>query len=167
MAYSTQEQLLLGNIPLPAGNKARNAIDRAADEIDSMLGFLYQTPIVATGPKARAVEALMTNLNNWLASGRLGQELTASTQRTEIHAYFAGLVAQAIMTLNKIIAGAILLDGVPSADGTAVQLAGPAIYNKDDESNVDAFYDRLVSPPTYPAEGFYLNRIFGPRGPWC
>lgn len=166
MAYSTPEQLLLGNIPLPAGNKPRNAVDRAADEIDAALGFLYQTPIKSTGPHQRAVDALMGNLNNWLATGRLGQELTASTQRVEEHSYFVGLVRQAQAVLNRIVAGDIVLEGVPVPGGGAQVAAGPAIYNKDTTSNVDDFYDNVSNPPKYPAEGFYLGEIFGPRG-WC
>lgn len=166
MAYSTPEQLLLGNIPQPVGNKSRNAVDRAADEIDGALGFLYQTPIRSTGPHQRAVEALMGNLNNWLATGRLGLELTASTQRVEQHAYFIGLVSQAQQVLAKIISGEIVLEGVPIPGGGTAAVVGPMIYNKDASSNVDDFYDKVSNPPTYPAEGFYLGQLFGSRG-WC
>lgn len=160
MSYSTPDQVLLGNIPLPAADKVRNAVDRAADEIDGTIGFLYQTPIRSIGPHQRAVEALMINLNNWLATGRLGMELTASTQRVELHSYFAVLVKQAVDTLARIVAGDIVLEGVPVPGGGTAAMSGPAIYNKDDSSNVDDFYDKVSNPPTYPAEGFYL---FGPR----
>lgn len=164
MAYSSPDQVLLGNIPLPAPDKVRNAVDRAADEIDGTIGFLYQTPIRSTGPHQRAVEALMGNLNNWLATGRLGMELTASTQRVEQHAYFAGLVRQAVVVLDKIVNGGIILEGVPVPGGGAPTTVGPMLYNKDDSSNVDDFYDKVTNPPTYPAEGFYLNVLFGSGG---
>lgn len=163
MAYSTPDQLLLGNIPLPPGNKARNAVDRAADEIDATLGFLYQTPIRSTGPHQRAVDALMGNLNNWLATGRLGLELTASTQRTEEHAYFLGLVKQATATLRRIVDGEIILQGVLAPGGEVPSVSGPMIYNKDDSSNVDDFYDQVTQPPEFPAQGFYLGEIIGYR----
>jgi hypothetical protein len=154
VAYSEVTDLLLGNIPLPTGERAiksKNAVDRAADEIDGALGLKYQTPIKSTGPNQRAITALMRNVNNWLASGRLIQELTASTQGTEIHAYAASLVNQAWMILNKIIAGEIVLDGVPGNGSSTPPAYGPLISNKDSESNVDAFYDRVAPPPTYPA----------------
>lgn len=151
--------MLLGNIPLPPGNKPSNAVDRAADEIDGALGFLYQTPIRSSGPHQRAVSALMGNLNNWLASGRLGQELTASTQRVELHAYFDSLIRQAQAVLKKIVDGEIVLEGVPTPGGTTPAAYGPILLNKDDSSNVDDFYDKVSNPPTYPSEDFYL----GPR----
>jgi phage gp36-like protein len=162
--------MLLGNVPLPTGVnevKAKNAVDRAADEIDSAIGFKYQTPIVGTGPQGRAVRLLMQNISIWLSSGRLIEELTASTQRVEEHAYARSLIQQAWMVLNKIISGEIILDGVPVTGGTEVAFYGPVIANKDTESNVDAFYDRVSNPLAAVGavpDDFYLERLFG--GNW-
>jgi phage gp36-like protein len=153
VAYSKVEELLLGNVPLPTGSnaiKAQNAVDRAADEIDGAIGMLYKTPIVATGPNQRAVAALMRNVSNWLASGRLIEELTASTQRVEVHAYAQSLIAQAWAILNQILSGQIVLSGVPSSGGTEAAFHGPMILNKDTQSPVDIYYDNMPSPvPVY------------------
>lgn len=149
MAYSSVEQLLLGNVPLPTGVnevKSQNAVDRAADEIDGALGTIYQTPIRATGPNQRAVDALMRNVSNWLASGRLIEELTASTQRVEVHAYAQSLIAQAWAVLNQIISGQIVLPGVPGNGTTDLVFNGPIIVNKDTASGVETFYDNMPTP---------------------
>lgn len=147
MAYSEVADLLLGNIPLPPNDKARRAVERAADEIDGFLGTKFQVPIRPVGPQQRQVLSLMLTINNWLASGRLIEELTASSQLVEIHAYAQNLIRQALDVINSILRGDILLPGVPPPDGdTTVVETGPIIVNQDAESQTNFYYNSIDNP---------------------
>lgn len=148
MAYSEVGALLLGNIPLPAGDIGKRAVERAADEMDSLLGQKYVVPIQPTGPYQRQVKTLLLTINNWLASGRLIEELTASSQGVEIHAYANNLINQALSTLMQIVSGQINLPGVPTVgeeDGVTTQ-TGPFIINVDDSSPTQYHYDYITNP---------------------
>lgn len=147
MAYCKEDELRLGNIPLPTDGKAKRAVDQAADEIDAALGFMYKVPIRATGPKQRAVNNLLSNINIWLATGRLILELTASSQQTELHAYGQGMVNQALTVLRQILNSEIVLEGAElQGGGSSTGFTGPIIINEDAESNVTAFYKELTTP---------------------
>lgn len=148
MAYSGTDDLLLGNIPLPATDKAKRAVDRAADEIDSFLGVKYKVPITPTGPHQRQVRSLLLTINNWLASGRLIEELTASSQTVEIHAYAQNLINQALSALRAIVAGEIMLPGcelISPETGLPVG-TGPLISNADASSPTQYHYDSITDP---------------------
>ena len=148
MAYSQVADLLLGNIPLPAGDIGKRAVERAADEMDALLGQKYVVPIVATGQYQRQVKTLLLTINNWLASGRLIEELTASSQTVEIHAYANKLINDALAALMQIVNGQIVLPGVPPVgeeDGVGSQ-TGPFILNKDDSSPTEYHYDEITNP---------------------
>lgn len=148
MAYSAEGDLLLGNIPLPAGDKAERAVNRAADEMDSLLGVKYKVPINPVGAQSRQVKALLLTVNNWLASGRLIEELTASTQTVEIHAYAQNLINQALNTLRAILAGDIMLPGVElvTPETGIPEGTGPMISNVDDSSPTQYHYDNITNP---------------------
>jgi len=156
VAYSAVEDLLTGNIPTPGYLSPQKYVDDAADEIDSKIGFLYKTPVVVTeenpvgtpNPVARPVRLLLKRLNNFLASGRLLMAASAGGEDDRVHAYGWSLVQDATLALQQIAEGKILLEGVEPADGNTdgVPVTAPLIYNEDPESNVSAFYDRIVNP---------------------
>lgn len=148
MAYSKEEDLLLGNVPLPVGDKATRAVERAGDEMDGILGARYRVPINPTGPQQRQVRSLLLTINNWLASGRLIEELTASSQTVELHAYAAKLIAEAQSALFQIVSGAIALPGceLVGSDSTLPVENGPIIVNADDSSPTAYHYDSITNP---------------------
>lgn len=148
MAYSTVGDLLLGNIPLPAGDKADRAVQRASDEIDGILGARYKVPINPSGAQQRSVKALLLTINNWLASGRLIEELTASSQTVEIHAYANKLISEAQATLLQIVSGQIILPGCEliGQDGGVSSETGPIIVNQDPSSQTAYYYDNIDNP---------------------
>ena len=146
--YSHVQDLLLGNIPLPAGDKSKRAVERASDEIDSILGIKYKVPIIAKGQYEHQVRALLRNVNNWLASGRLIEELTASSQTVEVHAYANNLINQALQVLQQILRGEILLPGVDPIggdDGVGTE-TGPIVVNADESSQTNWYYDEIDNP---------------------
>lgn len=148
MAYSSKDDLLLGNIPLPVSADPERYVDDASDEVDSIIGFRYATPVDMTepGPVARPARLLLKRVANFLASGRLLLAVAAGSEDRQLHAYGNSLVQQALYCLKEIAEGEIILPGaLPSTDVSPIQ-TGPLIYNKDVSSNVDDFYDKIVCP---------------------
>lgn len=149
MPYSAKTDLLTGNIPLPSYVDADKYVADAADEIDSYIGFIYKTPVDVTeqGPTSRPARLLLKRLNNFLASGRLMMAAAAAQEDTEQHAYARRLVGEALDSLKMIAEGKISLDGAePAPASSDAKQNVPVILNKDVESNVDAFYDRITNP---------------------
>lgn len=146
--YYEGDDLELGNIPLPAYIDVRAAIADAADEIDSYIGFAYKTPVnIDEGsPVARPARLLLKRVNRALASGRTIMKLAAAQQDNEIHAYGAVLVAEALKSLELIRSGQIKLEGAVPPDGANTSEPAIVFLTKDPESQVDAFYDRIVNP---------------------
>ncbi len=148
MAYSTVDDLLLGNIPLGATFSREKFVDDAADEIDSRIGKRYVTPIDVSDSSlvARHSRLLLKRINNFLATGRLILAIASPGEDDSLHAYGLHLVQEAQAALTQIETGIVDivdapenpdLDGVPS---------GPTIANADAESAVDAFYNRVMVP---------------------
>lgn len=162
MAYSSDSDLLIGNIPLPGYISPTKIVDDAADEIDSQLGFIYVTPISAYegGPLTRPARLLLKRINNNLASGRLILQLASSDENRQVHAYGWQLIEEATAALKCIREGEVVLEGaerLPNAVTEAVTV--PLIANVDSESSVEAFYDRIGNPNYHypPVTGIYNN----------
>lgn len=149
MAYSAPTDLLTGKIPLPSYIDPQKVVDDAADEVDSKIGFLYETPLDTSesGPLTRPARLLIKRINNNLASGRLILMVTSSEENKNLHAYGWSLVNEALEALRCIAEGEIPLgDDVPKIEGSASPVTVPLISNLDAESNVEAFYDRIANP---------------------
>lgn len=152
MPYSEETDLLIGDMPLPKGLRPQKYVDDGADEIDSVIGFIYVTPVNIDGdstPVVRPVRLLLKRLNNMLASGRMIMAMTTGGQRQELHAYGASLVREAVAVLKQIADGEILLEGaerVGNDEDPNDQFTGPQVFNLDGESNVESFYDRIANP---------------------
>lgn len=147
MSYSSTTDLLTGNIPTPGYLDPQKFVDDAADEIDSKIGFVYETPIDVTDTSAvvRPARLLLKRINNFLATGRLLMAAAASAEDSALHAYARNMVDSATEALDAIFDGSILLEGAvlinPPSDTVH---RGPEWFNPDTESAVDAFYDHLV-----------------------
>jgi len=131
-------------------------VQDASDEIDAVLGFMYETPIVQSSDGSalsRPVSLMLKRINRYLASGRYIMAVASSGEDTETHAYANRLIREATDALKQISSGKIDLDAkkVPLS-GDAAQ--GPAIRNAEAHSNVDAFYANFTG-----ADGM----MFGPR----
>lgn len=148
MAYSTVEDLLLGNIPLSQSFSREKFITDAADEIDSWLGPLYVTPfnMAESSPIKRHSRLLIKRISNFLATGRMILALDAGGEDTNLHSYGARLVKEAQEALQQLKDGQIHLDGAPTPDGSLSADSGPTIKNADKASAVDAFYARVMAP---------------------
>ena len=149
--YSSVDNLLVGQMPLPKGLVPQTFVDDATDEIDSMIGFRYATPVDIWSdgsPVVRPARLLLKRVANMIASGRLIMAMSSNSSRTDLHPYGASLVRDATKILEMIGNGEILLEGAPpvNPDEQAAEISGPLIANLDAESNVESFYSRIANP---------------------
>lgn len=150
MPYSATTDLLTGNIPVSGPVDPAKFVADAADEIDSKIGHIYQTPIdvTDTSPVSRPARLLLKRISNFLASGRLIMAAAAASQKLEVNAYAERLVREATVALDQIASGDVPLIGATRATDSSgdVSTTGPQISNLDPESNVEAFYNRVANP---------------------
>jgi hypothetical protein len=145
--YSEVDDLLLGDLPLGSKVDPRKYIQDAADEIDSVLGFNYVTPIdISDGaPTARYVKLLLKRINNHLASGRLILAVDVGGEDSVLHAYGVSLIQEATAALTQIING-MLLEGAEQVVRSEASSTGPTLHNEDDLSSMQSFYDYVMKP---------------------
>lgn len=153
MAYCETTDLLKGDIPLPTYMAAgQGYIDTAADEMDTVLGQLYVTPIVldADDPVLRPSRLWLKTCNKFIGSGRLILDLDVSEENANLHAYGLSLLNQGIEMLKMIQNGAASITGAVPIDPTEIFLTGPMIYNEDTGSLVQGGYEFLLNPWALP-----------------
>ena len=149
VAYCDPNDLVLGNIPLPGYIDAQQKVQDAADEIDSRIGHIYQTPVsmVESGSVSRPARLFLKRINAHLASGRIILAVASPTENSSLHAYGRSLVREAIEAIGNIVSGDLELTGAALVEGAEINPVGvPLISNVDPESNVEAFYDRIANP---------------------
>ena len=150
MSYCTTADLLLGDISTSTALDPAKYVNDAADEIDSKIGFRYQTPVANTAP--RPVLLLLKRLNAHLATGRLILAATISANQEELNAYGASLVNDAMLTLTAIAEGEMPLPGttvnpdIPTVDPDDPSLLPILHSNLDPVSQVEAFYAGVTTP---------------------
>jgi len=148
MVYCETGDLLKGDIPLPIYMADGLAyVDTAADEMDTVLGQLYVTPIVLDPVLFRPSVLWLKTCCKFIASGRLILDLDISEENSNLHAYGLSLLNQGIDMLKAIQSGAASITGATPLDPDAgTQLTGPMIYNEDSVSLVQAGYEFLLDP---------------------
>jgi len=160
--YSAVTDLLKGDLKLPTEiGTGQKYVTLAAEEMDSVLGKIYVTPVVITdSPVNRPAMLYLKNTNNFIASGRLILDLAVSREDRQLHAYGASLLAQGQQMLNSLANGTVTLPGSTPIDTDAAPTA-PTIHNEDSESLVEAgyayihrdnVYDWLPPEPVRPYE---------------
>lgn len=141
-AYTNPDTLLLGGIPPRSETEMLQYVQDAADEMDSILGATFETPVTKNEsglPISRPVSLTLTRINRFLASGRYILAVASSGEEDGLHAYGARLVREALDALRDIVNGKVLFDAYRLPDPNAVN-KGPRIANAEARSNVDAFY---------------------------
>jgi phage gp36-like protein len=148
--YSTVANLLLGDLPVPLEVGRQKFIDDAADEVDSILGVRYITPIDVTegSDVPRYARLMVKRAANHLASGRLIMALAIGGEDNALHAYGYSLVQNALKWLDSIACGDFDIPGaVLNEDTQNFTSRGPKIGNVDASSGVENFYGQVMAPP--------------------
>jgi hypothetical protein len=156
--YSFADEMLLGDMPLGSASNAEKYVDDAANEIDSVIGQLYETPVdmSESGPVARHSRLLLQRIANHLASGRFIMAQAVGGEGTRLHAYGRNLVVGAERALAQLASGDLVLVGAPRvAVITDDSDAPPRILSGDETSGVEAFYANVMN-----------NRPGFPVAPW-
>lgn len=152
--YCSVTDLMLGNIPMPSYIDKQQQVDSAAEEIDAKIGFKYNTPIdiSQTSPVDRPAILLLKKINAFIATGRILMAVDAAGEDEQVHAYANRLLKEAYAALDAIAAGSIELTGAALNTSTTPKTTAVIVNNVDDESLVEAFYDRIANPSyTYPS----------------
>jgi len=143
--YCQLSDLLFGNIPVPT--TAGQYLDQGAEEIDSVIGLKYATPVVASdNVEQRPARLLLKRINIWLSTGRCILAISGGGEDDQLHSYGLYLVLEATKALTAIADGTVILPGVPPATETEDRASGPAITNVDNASAVEAFSDVFGNP---------------------
>lgn len=145
--YSTISELLLGDIQVSTSTPRQKFVDDAANEIDSILGRRYDTPLDVsdTSVMPRYARLFVKRAANNLATGRLILALASAGEDVTIHAYGLSLVNNALMALESIACGEYDLPGVQETT-PSTRVRGPKIINVDPFSGVSAYYQRFSDP---------------------
>lgn len=143
--YSTEADIKLGSIPLPEYMDVNRQLQDAADEIDSFIGFLYETPInmQSDSPVDRPARLLLKRISIALVTGRIVLEVASSSEDARLHAYGAKMVGEAHDALELIRNGSMILAGAVRRNTETTEPTGPMIANVDSASLVEEFYDRF------------------------
>lgn len=173
VSYCEPDDLLLGQIKtrMPATVALPDMCERASNEIDSKLGFIYAVPF--KDPADETDPDLKMPLHQWkliediaikLASGYAIMAATAATQDTTLHAYGYELVRDGRMSLMAVANGDVRLnwprvdsDGNPLDPAPNPQDTDPLAYipsatNPDAVSGVRAFEANYMTPSGWPFE---------------
>lgn len=141
-AYAQSDTLLLGGIPAHDDTELEKFVNDAADEIDSILGVVFETPVTNRPdglPIDRPASLALTRINRYLASGRYIMARAASGEDDNLHTYGARLVREALDALRDMASGKVIFNARRLSDPEA-ERKGPRMSNAEARSNVDAFY---------------------------
>lgn len=159
--YSTVADLLLGDMPVAISVNKQKFVNDAADEVDTVIGTRYTTPIDMTeaGPVQRPARLFVKRVTNHLATGRMILALAAGGEDVNLHAYGWSLVNGALAALESIANGSYDLPGatpITTPGSDTPRVTAPTVTNVDAESGVEAFYGYLTEcPPVIPLVGPY------------
>lgn len=151
--YCQVSDLLVGNLPTSSLNP-QLYVTQAAEEIDTRLGFKYQTPfdISQSSALVRPAVLLLKKINVHLATGRLILGAYNAIEDVQLNSYGKSLVDDAEAALDMIYNGIIVLTGATDINGNTVGPGGitnepsaPLIADVDlSDSGFGAFYGKLM-----------------------
>lgn len=136
MAYCSSTDLMLGDMLFSPGFNADTWIDRAADEMNAVLGRIYALPLPALSTTSGLI---LKQTNALIASGRIVLDKAISSESETLHAYGKALLTEGQTQLESILNGEIVLPGLVRIGSTADNGSGPSIRQADSESPFDAF----------------------------
>lgn len=154
--YCKPEDLLLGDLG-GVEDMSQRYIDLAANEMDSMIGYVYILPLPFTGLPVHQ-QLILTNIALKLASGRLILAQAVGSEDSAVHAYGKSLIDEAMRDLWAIRNQTIDLTAPKVEGGASVGGDAPVILEGDLYSGVDSFYDWMSNP----ARQYFNSPIWRP-----
>ena len=152
MAYCTEDSLLIEGLPLSTVVNPQKYIDLAADEMNIILGQVYNIPIVYDDtPDNLQTKLFLKQVNSWLASGRMIIAATASNESTQLSAYGRQLVNGALKALNDLVGGGGSLPGVQFSAIYLSVTDRVLQFQQDETSHVIDFENRFYGPGGFTA----------------
>lgn len=140
--YASTDDLLLGDM-LTRSEDALRFVNSAADEMDAVLGGLYELPIDLNVAPDHIVLRLR-NINALMASGRFILAQAIHSEDNSLHSYGRSLLNEGRSMLEAIRSGAIQLTGIPKVapqGGPEGSGNAPVLLGGDTVSGVDTFYE--------------------------
>jgi hypothetical protein len=138
VTYCETTDLDWGGMPSPAN--AQHWVSKGAEEIDSIVGMRYATPVIlGNSAEERPAKLLLKRINEWLAMGRAILSQAIGGEDTTTHAQGRYYVDEALKALMAIANGDIVLPNVPLSTPEQTKETGPLIQNLDDASLVESF----------------------------
>lgn len=147
MPYADPDMRLVGNIPARAELELAGFYDDAADEIDAILGSEFDTPVTVAQDGTslpRTVSLILRRVNRFLATGRYILAVTAGGEDTQLQAYGASLIREALTALQQILSGTISINAKRLSGDASRVGRQPAVSNTDAASQVDTFYNNFT-----------------------
>lgn len=141
MAYSSTDDLLLGDLLLPAEFDLDKWVNLASDEMDSRLGFTYVIPLTGL---TDTESLFLRDINNKLASGRLILAQAIGGEDNRLQAYGESLIKDALASLNALTMGDIDLSAAPRIEESADNADAPGVINHDHESLMLGFENTVL-----------------------
>jgi phage gp36-like protein len=139
MAYSTNEDMLIGDLQMDTDIKTKH-VEAASAEIDAKIGHIYAVPLSGLSGYA---EGLVKHIANMIATGRAIMAVASGSEDGEVNAYGDSLLREGLGLLQGIISGATVLSGVTQVS-EAPALGGAKIFQKDSTSPMDVFYGNVM-----------------------
>lgn len=151
MPYCTKEDLLLGDLRLPARvGDGSSFVQSAADEIDAQIGHIYVTPITFPAledPAHRPAKLLLKKINSFLGSARILMDTALGGEDTVTNALGRSYLREATNLLVQIQNGDIILNGAEKVEGETEALNNAvSIRQEDPYSLVENFYGKYSRP---------------------
>jgi phage gp36-like protein len=145
--YAEVDDLLVGDIIIQSQD-AERFLQIAADEMDSVLGAIYELPLNPE-PLPGHIALRLKRCNAVLASGRLILAQAAASEDGSLHAYGRSLVREGVEMLESIRTGSMQLIGLTKVAPHGGEDGGnaPVVVVGDATSGVDAFYDATRIDP--------------------
>lgn len=165
--YCETGDLYISGVRMPQGMQMTpdTAIGLAAEEIDTMIGMLYQTPISVeeNDPDKRFDSLTLKRINALLASGRLITSMATGGEQNRVQAYGEYLLRMAFDHLKQIQTGVIKLTSatpIEQADNNSLNKGPILVTDNQQVSLVDSFYEN------FQPGGFTPGRNKVSDGPW-
>lgn len=158
MAYCNAEDVtnLLGDVRVRVDSDPATFAQKASDEIDSVLGFIYQTPFfdITSYPSGttvdRVAKLLLQRIASFIGAARLIMSYDQQGEDNKPNQYAVYLMTEASEALDAVRDGKIALAGAIQLNPSIELGSRVGISNLDSFSQVESLYGWASRPTRIP-----------------